>query len=144
MRIAMLMSLLGIVLLTVSILNLRTGEKQIRYELPHCFGVEDPQFLRCLGQLLGPGILSGNRMQAFQNGEQIFPAMLGAIRGARQTITFETYIYWSGDIGKKFSEALCDRARGGVKVHVMLDWVGCGKMEGKYLDDLKAAGVEVE
>jgi cardiolipin synthase len=70
--------------------------------------------------------------------------MLAAIRGAQQTITFETYIYWSGDIGKKFSEALCERAQSGVKSHVMLDWVGSGKMEGKYLDDLKAAGVEVE
>ena len=144
MRIAMLMSLLGIFLLAVSVLNLRAGEKQIRYEMPHRFAVEDPQFLRCIGQLLGPGVLSGNRVKALQNGEQIFPAMLDAIRSARQSITFETYIYWSGDIGKKFSEALCARARAGVKVHVMLDWVGCGKMEGKYLDELKAAGVEVE
>ena len=144
MRIAILMSLLGIFLVAVSVLNLRAGEKQIRYEMPHRFAVEDPQFLRCMGQLLGPGVLSGNRVKALQNGEQIFPAMLDAIRSARQSITFETYIYWSGDIGKKFSEALCARARAGVKVHVMLDWVGCGKMEGKYLDELKAAGVEVE
>ena len=61
-----------------------------------------------------------------------------------KTITFETYIYWSGDIGKKFSEALCERARAGVKVHVLLDAVGTGKIEEQYLDDLKAAGVEVE
>ena len=144
MRIAMLMGLLGLVFLIASIFSVKAGEKEIRYELPHRFGIEDPQFLRCMGQLLGPGVLTGNRVQALQNGEQIFPAMLEAIRGARQTITFETYIYWSGDIGRKFSEALCERARSGVKVHVMLDWVGCGKMEGKYLKELKAAGVEVE
>jgi cardiolipin synthase len=145
MRIFMVISLIAMgLLLAVFIFNLQAGEKQIRYELPHCFGVEDPQFLRCMGQLLGPGILQGNLVQAFQNGEQIFPAMLAAIRSAQQTITFETYIYWSGDIGKKFSEALCERAQSGVKSHVMLDWVGSGKMDGKYLDDLKAAGVEVE
>ena len=97
-----------------------------------------------MGQLLGPGILPGNRITALQNGDQIFPAMLTAIRGARETITFETYIYWSGEIGKQFSEALCERAQAGVKVHVMLDWAGSGKIGAKYLEEMKAAGVEVE
>jgi cardiolipin synthase len=55
--------------------------------------------------------LSGNRVKALQNGDQIFPAMLDALRGARETITFETYIYWSRNVGKKFSEALCERSR---------------------------------
>jgi cardiolipin synthase len=141
---AIFITLLVTSFLTILFLNLRAGEKQIRYELSHRFAVEDPQFLRCMGQLLGPGILPGNRLKALQNGDQIFPAMLNAIRSARETITFETYIYWSGDIGSKFSEALCERSRAGVKVHVLLDWVGTGKIEGKYLEDLKAAGVEVE
>ena len=132
------------VFLTVLLLNLRAGEKQIRYALTHDFTVEDPQFLLSMGQLLGPGILPGNRIKALQNGDQIFPAMLAAIHSARKTITFETYIYWSGNIGEKFSEALCERALAGVKVYVMLDWAGCGKLEAKYLDDMKAAGVEVE
>jgi cardiolipin synthase len=70
--------------------------------------------------------------------------MLEAIRSAKETITFETYIYWSGDIGGQFSEALCERARAGVKVHVMLDAIGTGKIEKKFLDDLKEAGAEVE
>jgi hypothetical protein len=81
MLVAVLLTLLTTVMLTVSVLNLQAGEKQIRYELPHDFAVEDPQFLRCMGQLLGPGILPGNRVKALQNGEQIFPAMLDAIRG---------------------------------------------------------------
>jgi hypothetical protein len=130
--------------LTLVVLNLRAGEKHIRYQLTHRFSVDDPQFLRCMGQLLGPGILPGNRITALHNGHQIFPAMLEAIRGARETITFETYIYWSGEIGRKLSEAFCERARAGVKIHVMLDWQGSGKIEAKYLEDLKAAGVEVE
>ena len=97
-----------------------------------------------MGNLLGPGIVAGNPVQALQNGNEIFPAMLAAIGGVRETITFETYIDWSGDIGKKFSEALCVRARVGVKVHVLLDAVGTGKIKKKFLDDLKSAGVEVE
>ncbi len=119
-------------------------EKQIRYELTHRFAVEDPQFLRSMGQLLGPAIVPGNHVTALQNGDQIFPAMLEAIRGAQSSITFETYIYWSGEIGRRFSDALCERARAGVKVHVLLDWLGTGKIEAKYLTDMKAAGVEVE
>ena len=125
-------------------LRLRAGEKQIRYELPHRFAVKDPQFVRSIGQLLGPPVVGGNRVKAFQNGAEIFPAMLGAIRGARETITFETYIYWSGDVGRSFSEALCERARAGVKVHLMLDWVGTAKIEKKFLTEMKDAGVEVE
>lgn len=139
-----LLTVLVIGFLTLLFLNLRAGEKQIRYQLTHRFSVEDPVFRRCMGQLLGPGILPGNRVTALQNGDQIFPAMLDAIRSAKETITFETYIYWSGEIGKKLSEAFCERARAGVKVHVMLDWAGSGKIEAKYLEELKAAGVEVE
>jgi cardiolipin synthase len=130
--------------LTILFLNLRSGEKQIRYELTHRFSVSDPQFLRSMNHLLGPGVLPGNRIKPLQNGDEIFPAMLGAIRGAQKTITFETYIYWSGEVGRNFSEALCERAKAGVKVHVLLDWVGTGKIETKYLDDLKEAGAEVE
>ncbi len=120
------------------------GEKQIRYELPHRFAVADPEFLRHMGQLLGPAIVPGNHVTALQNGAQIFPAMLQTIRGAQESITFETYIYWSGDIGRQFSDALCERARAGVKVHVLLDWIGTGKIDGKFLADMKSAGVEVE
>ena len=121
-----------------------SSEKQILYELTHRFAVEDPQFLRSMGQLLGPAIVPGNRVTALQNGEQIFPAMLEAIHGAQQSIVFETYIYWSGEIGQKFSDALCARAQAGVKVHVLLDWLGAGKIDGKFLDAMRAAGVEVE
>jgi cardiolipin synthase A/B len=131
-------------LATILLLNLRAGEKQVRYLITHRFGVEDPQFLRAMGQLLGPALLSGNRVEALHNGDQIFPSMLQAIRSAEQSITFETYIYWSGDIGKQFSEALSERARAGVKVHVLLDWVGTGKLDATYLENMRAAGVELE
>ena len=120
------------------------GERRIRYQLTHQFAVDDPQFLRSMGQLLGPAILPGNRVTALQNGDQIFPSMLEAIRGARESITFETYIYWSGNIGQQFSDALCNRAQAGVKVRVLLDWLGSDKIDDRYLMAMKAAGVEVE
>jgi len=88
-------------------------------------------------------ILPGNRFEALLNGDRIFPPMLNAIRGARHTISFETYIYWSGQIGKDFADALADRARAGVKVHVLVDWVGSSKMEKAYLDEMEKAGVVI-
>ncbi len=144
MLLPIVVSVIVTLFVTVFYLNLRAGEKQIHVELAHRFAVSDPQFLRTMNFLLGPAVVGGNRIQPLQNGDEIFPAMLSAIRSARQTITFETYIYWSGDVGREFSEALCERARAGVKVHVMLDWAGTAKMERRYLDDLKSAGVEVE
>ena len=75
----------------------------------------DPQFVRSMGSLLGPAIVPGNRVTALCNGDEIFPAMLEAIRGAKRTICFETFIYWSGEIGREFADALGERARAGVQ-----------------------------
>ena len=83
-------------------------------------------------------------METLLNGDEIFPAMLGAIRAAKFTITFETYIYWSGEIGKTFADALGERARKGVKVHVLLDAVGSQKLDKESLALMQDAGVDVE
>ena len=99
-------------------LNFARPEKKLAWRLEHRYAVADPQFRREMGVMLGPSITGGNKVIALQNGEEIFPAMLEAIRSARTSITFETYIYWSGEIGEKFSEALSERARAGVTVSV--------------------------
>ena len=101
-------------------INFSSGEKQIHYEIEHEFAVEDPQLLRSIAPLLGPEILPGKRVTALHNGRDIFPAMLAAIRCPLQ------------------------RAQAEVKMHVILDAVGCGKIETTYLDEMKAAGVQVE
>jgi cardiolipin synthase len=69
--------------------------------------------------------------------------MLGAIRAARRTICFETYIYWEGVIGRRFTEALVDRARAGVRVHVLVDWMGA-KVDEQMLAEMRGAGIEFE
>ena len=75
--------------------------------------------------------------------DAFFPSMLAAIRGARETITFETYIYWSGTIGAEFAEAFIERARAGVRVHVLIDWWGGEDIQERYRASMQAAGVEV-
>src|SRR3982750_1087490 len=123
--------------------NLSSGEKRIQHAVERLYSVEDPQFTHVRGVLLGPPVLGGNRYQVLLNGDQIFPSMLEAIRSARETINFETYIYWSEAIGKEFADALTERARAGVKVNVLLDWVGSSKMDDALIEQLKGAGVQV-
>ena len=124
-------------------LNLMTGEKPVKKHIEHLYAISDAQFERTLGVLLGPNILPGNRFEVLLNGDQIFPPMLDAIRHAQKTITFETYIYWSGRIGQEFADALAERARAGVMVHVLLDWVGSVKMDERLIKIMQDAGVEV-
>lgn len=124
--------------------NLRTPEAKVEHRIEHLYGIRDPLFQREMSALLGPTIVSGNEIQALQNGDEIFPAMLAAIREAKSTIDFETYIYWSGNTGAEFAEALIERAKAGVKVHLMLDWVGSVKMDAALLSSMRQAGIEVE
>ncbi len=124
--------------------NIKPGEKRIERQLQRLYSIDDPQFRRSMSVLLGPPILDGNQVVVLRNGDQIFPSMLKAIRGAEHTITFETYIYWSETIGKEFSDALAERARAGVKVHVLLDFIGSMKMDAAAMQSMKDAGVQLE
>ncbi|HZM34108.1 MAG TPA: phospholipase D-like domain-containing protein [Burkholderiales bacterium] len=123
--------------------NLALGDKRIDEHVRTLYSVEEPQFRRVMEVMLGPGMLPGNRVQPLLNGDEIFPAMLDAIRGARRTITLETYVYYSGRIGAEFSRALAERARDGVAVHVIFDAVGSGRIDERYVQEMAAAGVQV-
>ncbi|MBN3759024.1 cardiolipin synthase [Paraburkholderia sp. Tr-20389] len=125
------------------IANLSTGEKKIEHKIERLYGSDDPQFIRSMGLLLGPPVTSGNRFEVLVNGDEIFPSMLEGIASARKTITFETFIYWSGAIGEQVAQALSEKAQAGISVHVLLDWLGSQKMDRRYLQMLKNAGAEV-
>ena len=97
-----------------------------------------------LTRFVGVPFTQGNRVDVLHNGEEIFPAMLDAVRGARRTIDFMTYVYWSGGIAEEFAEALAERARAGVRVRALLDGFGSLKMPGRLVDLLRESGVAVE
>jgi len=141
--IAVLASVVVTIVVVVVGLNLMSGEKRIQQSVQGGYAVDDPRFLHVAGVLLGPPVIGGNRYRVLKNGDEIFPAMLDAIRGAKRSITFETYIYWSGEIGRRFADALSERARAGVPVHVLLDWVGSSKMDPALLDELRKSGAQV-
>ena len=126
----------------VLVLNLTPGERNFDQAIEVEYGVADEQFERSMSCLLTPVITEGNDVQPLINGDEIFAAMLDAIAAAQRTITFETYIYWEGDIGRRFAEALMQRAADGVKVHVLLDYFGCTLTDG-LLCKMQSVGIEV-
>jgi len=135
---------LATIIVAVLAMNFATPEKKLERKIEHRYNVADPQFEREMGVLLGPAILPGNRVTDLENGDEIFPAMLEAIQSAQKTITFETYIYWSGDVGRKFAAAFIERARAGVKVNLTIDWAGSASMDADLLKSMTDAGVRVE
>jgi cardiolipin synthase A/B len=137
------LTIVATLVVVLVIANLTSGEKKIEHKIERLYASDDPQFLRSMGLLLGPPVVGGNRFEVLVNGDEIFPSMLEGIRAAQKSITFETFIYWSGAIGEDIARALSDKARAGVAVHVLLDWVGSSKMDKRYLQMLRDAGAEV-
>lgn len=139
-----ILTAIGTYLLTVIIRQFLQQEKTVVRRIRHCYGVQEEAFVRSTGSILAQPFLAGNKITPLINGDQIFPTMLDAIRHAQRTVTFETYIYWSGEIGRAFAEAMTSRARAGVRVHVLLDWLGCYTMDQRALRAMKRVGVDVQ
>ena len=83
----------------------------------------------------------GNRASLLQNGDEVFPAMLAAIRGARCRISMTTYIVERDEVADEFFDALADAAARGVEVRFAADAVGFRRGRIARLDDLSARGV---
>ena len=112
-------------------------------KIEHSYSIADPQFQRAIHGLLGEAMVPGNKVETLINGDRIFPRMLEAIRGAKESINFETFIYWSGTIGQEMADALSERARNGVEVRVILDWFGSHEMNSGLIREMRSAGVSV-
>ena len=126
-------------------ISLLDQPKEISYLPRHTFSVRDPAFMPSAHALANPAPLRGNRVELLENGDQIFPAMLAAIEGARETVNLETYIFWSGTIASRFRDALAAAARRGVEVRVVLDAVGTGiKLAESDVRAMRDAGCVVE
>jgi cardiolipin synthase len=91
----------------------------------------------------GAPLVAGNAVRLLKDGCENYPIWLDAIRKAQHWIHFETYILHEDKIGKVFAEALCERARAGVKVRLLIDWLGnMMKTSPNFWRMLRQAGVE--
>lgn len=126
----------------ISLLN---RPREVVYDIPHAFGVRDPSFLPSAQALDRPSMTAGNRVTILENGVQILPAMLAAIRGAEKSVDFESYIFWSDSVGRTFRDALAESARHGVEIRLLFDGVGTAKRLTKEdVEILRSAGARVE
>src|SRR5262249_13611450 len=89
-------------------------------------------------------VYRGGTIELLQNGDRFYRAMLDAIQGARDTVNFEVYIFEPDEIGRRFMDALVDRARAGVEVRVLVDAFGSFRLKRPHREELRQAGVKIE
>jgi cardiolipin synthase len=121
--IALILSFLAIVLIFCLFFIRRHS---LPYHFEHTFAVNHPEFVGSALGLADPVLVPGNKIELLQNGDNYFPAMLQAIHAAKRTINFESFILYSDSVGQQFRDALCERARAGIEVRVLLDGIGSG------------------
>ena len=114
-----------------------------RFGLDHEFSIDSPEFLGTMAGATGNPFLPGNQLELLNNGDAFYPSMLAAIQEAEHSITIEAYIYWAGEIGAAFAEALAERARAGCPVKILLDAIGSANIGSEILDLLERSGCQV-
>ena len=133
---------LAIAAVVVTVL-LMLAQDQETLRIRSAISAEDARYPAYVAALVGADLTRGNRYDVLTNGDQIFPAMLDAIGRARRRISFETYIYDTGQAADRFTEALEAAARRGVKVNLIVDAIGASSMETEHVDRLREAGCAV-
>src|SRR5687767_12750560 len=86
--------------------------------------VEDPRFLDAVAGLVNSVPDRGGTARLLNNGDQVFPALLADIRGAKGSVHWLAYIWEPGRCSDQVFAALIERAKAGVAVRVLLDGVG--------------------
>lgn len=110
-----------------------------KYQVPQD---ESGQLEELKNLALMPG-LSGNKLKLLIDGRQTFNALLSGINSAEHTIIVQFYIVRHDDIGKKIKEALIQKAKNGVHVYFLYDEIGSYYLDKAFVEDLKAAGVQI-
>jgi len=104
----------------------------------------EPAFYPTIAAHTDASIIAGSRVELLFNGDQIFPAMLQAIRGARKSITYQQYFFEDGAIAHEIAEAFAERCRAGVQVKILLDSLGGGNIPKDIPDLWKKSGCQLE
>lgn len=127
--------LLGLMLWTV------LRERDFKVKVPDIDSFEEA--LPSIAGMTRSLVLDGNHGEIFQNGDGFFPLLLREIKAAKESVHYETYVWWRGQICQDVADALAAKAREGVEVRLMLDAVGSFKMNRRLLRKMRAAGCKV-
>ncbi|HZP37247.1 MAG TPA: phospholipase D-like domain-containing protein [Methylomirabilota bacterium] len=115
---------------------------QPHLELP-ALQVGEASFRATVVAYTGNAVVGGNRVEVLLNGDQIFPAKIAAIRAARKSVTYAQYVFEEGAPAARITEALAERCRAGIPVHVLLDAVGALAIPTEYREQMEQAGCQV-
>jgi cardiolipin synthase A/B len=115
----------------------------LAFAVDHQMPVESQEFLDSMEGSTGVPLVGGNAVAILNNGDEFYPEMLAAVRGARRSITIEAYIYWHGEIGMEFAQAIAERAKAGVPVKLLLDTVGSATIGDEILKVLEEGGCQL-
>lgn len=122
---------------------LAVAQDQETLQIESAHTADHPLFPAYVAALLNAQATGGNAYTVLTNGDQIFPAMLGAIRAAKRRISFETYIYEEGSVGEQFTAALEAAAQRGVRVTLITDAMGSKKIPKEWRERLRTAGAQL-
>ena len=114
-----------------------------QYGLDHGIEVGSQEFLETIAGAVGIPFLPGNTLKALNNGDEFYPAMLRDIELAERSITIEAYIYWAGEIGITFANALAAAVQRGIKVKILLDAIGSQSIGNEILGILEKGGCHI-
>jgi len=110
---------------------------------PHRQGMDDPRLERAFARIADSDLRHGNAIALLRDSRENYPAWLEAIRQAKDVIHFENFIVADDETGRAFADALIERARAGVRVRVLYDWLGSTfRALPGYWRRLREAGVE--
>jgi len=132
----------GAFIYTTIAVNVEAGREDSIVSVPRV-GEDAQSFMRALAGSVSQKVAAGNEITLYQNGSEIFPALLGAIAAARESIHFSTFVYEAGEIPSCFGEAFAAAARRGVEVRIVLDRRGCKKIPRDLVASMRDAGCEV-
>ncbi len=129
--------------LSLLLVNLWSPYKKVKFKIKTDYSVESLEFQRSISALIGGELIPGNCIRPLQNGDEIFPAMLEAMAQAKHSICLESFIFWRGEVGTRFTDMLCRKSAEGVRVSMLVDWLGSKDFDQKLLRRLDECKVEV-
>lgn len=138
---ALVLALAAFIYVTASV-NAEANRQDTVIAVPPV-GSAPQQFLRAFAAMVSDELRSGNHVDLFQNGDEIFPPMLEAIARAQSSVHFSTYVYDSGKIPDIFATAFAGAAQRGVEVRVVLDRDGAKMIQRSRIEQMLQAGCRV-
>ncbi|MBZ5611379.1 MAG: cardiolipin synthase B [Acidobacteriia bacterium] len=113
------------------------------YALEPDFDTDSTEFRYTMAGMTGMPLAEGNRVDVYNNGDEFYPAMLEAIESAHSSITMEQFIFWDGQVGRRFADAFADKASEGIPVKLLVDAIGSSTLGEEILSILQAGGCQL-